>query len=290
MSQPIAAPKSAMQKFLDVVEKVGNKVPHPAVIFLILIAIVVVLSQILHMLGTSISYQVLNPETHKLETATTPAKSLLTADGIRFMYERLIPNFMSFTAVGLMIVAMVGAGVAEEAGLVKALIRKLVLVSPPHALTYIMAFVGIMSSIAADAGYLVLIPLAGAAFLSVGRHPLAGLALGFAGVASAFTVNMLVKPLDAVLVEFTNDAIHLVNPNASIGLTSNLWFSIASVVLLTGLIAFITERTIEPRLGEYKPDNNAAKGEDQPARASAELSGEEARGLRYALFALLGRL
>ena len=200
MSQPIAAPKSAMQKFLDVVEKVGNKVPHPAVIFLILIAIVVVLSQILHMLGTSISFQVLNPETHKLETATTPAKSLLTADGIRFMYERLIPNFMSFTAVGLMIVAMVGAGVAEEAGLVKALIRKLVLVSPPHALTYIMAFVGIMSSIAADAGYLVLIPLAGAAFLSVGRHPLAGLALGFAGVASAFTVNMLVMPLVAVLV------------------------------------------------------------------------------------------
>jgi aminobenzoyl-glutamate transport protein len=287
MSQPIAAPKSAMQKFLDVVEKVGNKVPHPAVIFLILIAIVVVLSQILHMLGTSISYQVLNPETHKLETATTPAKSLLTADGIRFMYERLIP---SFTAVGLMIVAMVGAGVAEEAGLVKALIRKLVLVSPPHALTYIMAFVGIMSSIAADAGYLVLIPLAGAAFLSVGRHPLAGLALGFAGVASAFTVNMLVKPLDAVLVEFTNDAIHLVNPNASIGLTSNLWFSIASVVLLTGLIAFITERTIEPRLGEYKPDNNAAKGDSQPAEGGAALSAEESRGLRYALFALLGTI
>lgn len=288
MSQPIAAPKSAMQKFLDVVEKVGNKVPHPAVIFLILIAIVIVLSQILHMLGTSITYQVLNPETHKLETATTPAKSLLTADGIRFMYERLIPNFMSFTAVGLMIVAMVGAGVAEEAGLVKALIRKLVLVSPPHALTYIMAFVGIMSSIAADAGYLVLIPLAGAAFLSVDRHPLAGLALGFAGVASAFTVNMLIKPLDAVLVEFTNDAIHLVNPNASIGLTSNLWFSIASVVVLTGLIAFITERTIEPRLGPYKPANNLAKGEDQPAEGRAELSADESRGLRYALFALLG--
>jgi aminobenzoyl-glutamate transport protein len=288
MSQPIAAPKSAMQKFLDVVEKVGNRVPHPAVIFLILIAIVIVLSQILHMLGTSISYQVLNLETHKLETASTPAKSLLTADGIRFMYERLIPNFMSFTAVGLMIVAMVGAGVAEEAGLVKALIRKLVLVSPPWALTYIMAYVGIMSSIAADAGYLVLIPLAGAAFLSVGRHPLAGLALGFAGVASAFTVNMLIKPLDAVLVEFTNDAIHLVNPNVSIGLTSNLWFSIASVVVLTGLIAFITDKTIEPRLGEYKPENSAAMGGDPPAEGRAELSTEESRGLRYALFALLG--
>ena len=276
-----------MQKFLDVVERVGNKVPHPAVIFLILIAIVVVLSHVLHMLGVSISYQVLNPETHKLETATTPAKSLLTADGIRFMYERLIPNFMSFTAVGLMIVAMVGAGVAEEAGLVKALIRKLVLVAPSGALTYIMAFVGIMSSIAADAGYLVLIPLAGAAFLSVGRHPLAGLALGFAAVASAFTVNMLIKPLDAVLVEFTNDAIHLVDPNASIGLTSNLWFSIVSVVVLTVLIG----------VHHRKDDRTAAwsiQGREQrhrwrgASRRRSTLSAEESRGLRYALFALLG--
>jgi aminobenzoyl-glutamate transport protein len=289
MSQSIAAPKSATQKFLDVVERVGNKVPHPAVIFLMLIAIVVVLSQILHMLGTSISYEVINPDTHKIERATTPAKSLLTTDGLRFMYERLIPNFMSFTAVGLMIVAMVGAGVAEEAGLVKALIRKLVLVSPPRALVYIMAFVGIMSSIAADAGYLVLIPLAGAAFLSVDRNPLAGLALGFAGVASAFTVNMLIKPLDAVLVEFTNDAIHLVDPNASIGLTSNLWFSIASVIVLTVLIALITEKTIEPRLGVYKPET-AAGAEGQPAEGKTELSAAESLGLRYALFALLGTI
>ena len=128
------------------------------------------------------------------------------------MYSSLIPNFMSFTAVGLMIAAMIGAGVAEESGLVTALIRKLVIVSPRWALTYILAFVGILSSIAADAGYLVLIPLAGVAYLAVGRHPLAGLALGFAAVAGAFTVNMLIKPLDAVLVEFTNDAAHLVDP------------------------------------------------------------------------------
>ena len=113
--QPIVPHKTRLEKILDTVERVGNKVPHPAVIFLMLIAIVVVLSQILQMLGTGISYEFINSETHKLETATTPAKSLLSADGIRFMYERLIPNFMSFTAVGLMIVAMVGAGVAEEA-------------------------------------------------------------------------------------------------------------------------------------------------------------------------------
>jgi aminobenzoyl-glutamate transport protein len=119
-----------MQRFLDVVERVGNMVPHPVVIFLILIAIVIVLSAILGVVGTAVTFERINPETHKVETAESAIRSLLTAAGIRFMYESLIPNFMSFTAVGLMIGAMIGAGVAEESGLVGALIRKLVLVSP----------------------------------------------------------------------------------------------------------------------------------------------------------------
>src|SRR5262245_39153166 len=308
MSQPAESPKptetkSFMQRFLAVAEKVGNKVPHPAMIFLILIVIVVVLSQILFMAGASITYEVIVPKPDKcekaaadatdydtgttvayktldekkytIETRSVKARSLLTTDGIRFIYASLIPSFMAFTAVGLMIVAMVGAGVAEGSGLVKALIRTLVLVSPPWALTYILAFVGIVSSIAADAGYLVLIPLAGIAFLSVGRHPLAGLALGFAAVAGAFTVNMLIKPLDAVLVEFTNDAIRVVDPTKTIGLASNLWFSIVSVILLTVVVAFITERMIEPRLGKYQREQ-AAGGE--PGEQGGALSADEARG------------
>jgi aminobenzoyl-glutamate transport protein len=226
---------------------------------LILIGIVIVLSHILSLFGVSLSMQSINADTHKIETKTTAIRSLLDADGIRFLYESLIPNFMNFTAVGLMIGAMIGAGVAEESGLINALIRKLVLVSPAWALTYILAFVGILSSVATDAGYLVLIPLAGVAYMSVGRHPLAGLALGFAAVAAAFSVNMLIKPLDAVLVEFTNDAIHLVNPGKSIGLASNLFFSFASVLFLTVLIAFITDRIVAPRLGPYKTPS-AARG------------------------------
>jgi aminobenzoyl-glutamate transport protein len=198
------------------------------------------------------------------------------------MYTSLIPNFMGFTAVGLMIVAMVGAGVAEASGLVTALIRKLVSVSPPKALTYILVFVGILSSVAADAGYLVLIPLAGTAFISVGRHPLAGLAAGFAAVAGAFTVNMLIKPLDAVLTEFTNDAIHLVNPGVSIDLTANLWFSFASVVFLTFVVALVTERIIEPRLGKYEAET--------PGDEQAGVSAEEGRGLKFAGLAVLGVL
>lgn len=306
MGQPDVASKSLMQRILDVVETVGNKVPHPVIIFLILIAIVVALSHILYVSGASVTYQAIVPDasntdvrpaiveydtgntvtygtvdeqSYSIEERTVRARSLLNSEGIRFIYSSIIPSFMGFTAVGLMIVAMVGAGVAEEAGLVNSLIRKLVIVSPRGALTYILAFVGIVSSIAADAGYLVLIPLAGTAFLSVGRHPLAGLALGFAAVAGAFTVNMLIKPLDAVLVEFTNDAIHLVNPEASIGLASNLWFSFVSVIFLTFIVAFITERMIEPRLGAYQGQ--------KPAEEGGKLTKEESRGLNYAFWGLV---
>lgn len=277
-----------MQKILDVVEKVGNKVPNPIIIFLILIAIVLVLSHILYMTGASVSYQVVNPETHQVETTSTAARSLLTASGIRDMYVRLVPNFMGFTAVGLLIVVMIGAGVAEEAGLVKALIRKVVAVSPGWSLTYMLAFVGVLSSVAADAGYVVLIPLAGAAYLSLGRHPVAGLALGFAAVASAFNVNMIIKPLDAVLTEITNDAIHMVDPSRSIGLTAGIWFSIVSTLLLTVVVALITDRIISPRLGTYQPElAGDAKPTDQPpGDADAGVSPEESRGLRYALFGL----
>lgn len=278
----------SMKRILDVVEKVGNKVPHPAMIFLFLMIIVIVLSHVLHLLGTSVTQQVIDPVTDTIQTSTVTARSLLTTDGIRFIYTSVIPNFMGFTAVGLIIVAMVGVGVAEASGLIKALIRKLVAVSPSWAIAYILVFVGIMSSIAADAGYLVLIPLAGVAFLSVGRHPLAGLAAGFAAVAAAFTVNMLIKPLDAVLTEFTNDAIHLVNPSLSIDLTANLWFSIASVIVLTVVITFVTQRIVEPRLGKYEKGVADQTGKTNTDEADAAALGDESRGLKFAVFGLIG--
>jgi aminobenzoyl-glutamate transport protein len=325
-----------MQKILDVVERVGNKVPHPVVIFLSLTILVIVLSHVLHLAGVSATAPVIETAgpvaaEKVLDSASLSAgqdeyatdakvvekqikvRSLLTAEGIRFMYTSLVPNFMGFAAIGLIVVAMIGVGVSEESGLIKALIRKLVKVAPRWAIAYIMIAVGILSSIAADAGYLVLIPLAGAAFLSVGRHPVAGIAAGFAAVAGAFTVNMFIKPLDAILVEFTNDAIQIVDPSGSqnIGLASNLWFSIASVILLVFTITFITQRLIEPRLGVYHAGaaaggegapskkggsragssaagtSSADKGEQEP---SSELTPAELRGLRWAGVGVIGVL
>jgi aminobenzoyl-glutamate transport protein len=258
--------KPFMQRLLDGVERVGNKVPHPAVIFIALIAIVILLSHIFYLMGASATYESINEKTHQIEKVTTSVKSLLTAEGVRFMYSGVISNFMSFTAVGVIIVAMLG-----------------VLVAPAQALTYILVFIGIISSIAADAGYLVLIPLAAAAFQSVGRNPLAGLAASFAAVAAVFSVNIFIKPLDGILVGITNDAIHIINPNLSIPLTSNFWFSIASVLMLTVVVSLITEKWVEPRLGEYRPEPGAVV-------QSKTISPEESRGLKYATWAIIGGL
>ena len=280
MSQTTAAGKTFLQKLLDGVEIVGNKVPHPAVIFLLMSAIVIVLSHIFYLLGTSVTYQVIDPVTHKAVESTAVVNSLLTAEGIRFIITSVVRNFLGFTPVGVILVAMVGVGLAEEAGLVNALIRKIVIVAPRKAITFIIVAMGVLSSVASDAGYLVLIPLGAAAFLSLGRHPIAGLAAAFAGVAAVFGVNLIITPIDGVLTEITNDAIHLLNPGYSIYLTANLYFSIVSAILLCVVCTVITERVVEPRLGEYHGE--------RPTEESAGTSVEEARGLRFALYGLIG--
>jgi aminobenzoyl-glutamate transport protein len=278
MSGTSEAPKTVLQKLLDWVERVGNKVPHPAVLFFLLIAVVVVLSVALA--GISVSYQRLNPETHKTEEATTVIRSLLAADGIRFIFTQVVPEFINFGPVGIIMVAMIGVGLAERSGLIQALIRKIVLVAPRSAITAIIVTLGVLSSIASDAGYLVLIPLGAAAFLSLGRHPLAGLAAAFAGVAAAFGVNFLVKPIDGILAEMTNDAAHIIDPGKSIDLTANFYFGVASSVLLIVVCTVVTDWVVEPRLGKYKADS--------PADESQGLSAEEGRGLGFALVAVVG--
>jgi aminobenzoyl-glutamate transport protein len=277
MSRTSEGPKTVLQKLLDAVERVGNKVPHPAVLFFLLIVVVVLLSHVLQMAGASVSYQRINPQTHAVEDVTTGVRSLLSGDGIRFICTSVVPNFVNFGPVGIILVAMIGIGLAERAGLIGALIRKIVLVAPPKTMTAIIVTLGVLSSIASDAGYLVLIPLGAAAFHSLGRHPLVGLAAAFAGVAAAFGANFLVKPIDGILAEITNDAVHVVDPAGSIGLTANFYFGIASSVLLIVVCTAVTDWVVEPRFGEYQGG--------PPGEGDQDLSAEESRGLTYAVLA-----
>src|SRR5262249_17704624 len=150
MSDASKPPRTGLQKLLDVVERVGNKVPHPAVLFFLLIGVVVLLSHVFYFLGTSVSYQQINPETHQPEEVATAVRSLLRADGIRFIFTSVVPNFINFGPVGIIMVAMIGVGLAEQSGLIQALIRKIVLVAPRSVMTAIIVTLGVLSSIASD--------------------------------------------------------------------------------------------------------------------------------------------
>jgi len=303
------AKRGFVQKVLGGIEKAGNKVPHPAIIFLALCLLVIILSAILSAIGVKATYEVAEPvipatqtyaggtDTPTLEypnkdnydphytmhTETTKVESLLDGNGIRFLFSSPVSNFNDFGVVGTILVAMIGVGVAEEAGLIGALIRRLVAVSPRWSLTYIIVFIGILSSVATDAGYLVLIPLGAVAFRSVGRNPIAGIAAAFAGVSAAFGVNFLITPLDGVITEVTNESARLVDPNATIGITSNIYFGIGSTIFLTFVIAFITNRIVEPQLGKWDSSELAADAEEAPQLDAAA----ESKGMRLALWGLL---
>src|SRR5690606_24111591 len=173
-------------------------------------------------------YQAPEPE---IEQVTVKAQSLLTADGIRFIFTSPVDNFNGFGVMGVILVAMIGVGLAEEVGLIGAFIKRLVKVTPAKFVTFSIALLGVLSSIATDAGYLVLIPLAAAVFHSLGRHPLAGLATAFAAVGGGFGVNLLITPIDGMLTEITNESI--ADPAQHVSITGNLSFGIVSTPAVT---------------------------------------------------------
>jgi aminobenzoyl-glutamate transport protein len=307
----VAPRRGFVQRMLDGIERVGNKVPDPAIIFLGLCVLVIALSAILAAFDVKVTYEVVEgppelaedgylggsvvpelvapPEDYvdvelDVVTETTEIESLLSTDGIRFLFSSFVSNFAGFSVVSVIFVAMIGVGVAEEAGLMAALIRKLVKVSPPKILTFIIVFVGGLSSVATDAGYLILIPLGAAAFLSVGRHPLAGLAAAYAGVSAGFAVNVLITPLDGLLTEVTNEAIQLGDPDRSIDLTANLWFAIASTIFVAVVITVVAERVTERTLGAYEAEEGTERAE---IGVVDDNSPGEARGLRLATYGLL---
>jgi len=284
MSQAeVVVKPSPLQRVLDGIERVGNKVPHPVIIFLILIAFIMVLSAIFQAAGSTVTFEQAQIGAEEPVTVTVAAQSLLDADGLRFVFTSPVANFNNFGVVGVIVVAMIGVGMAEEVGLIASFIKRLVKVTPPRAITFIIVLLGVLSSIATDAGYLVLIPLSAAVFLSLGRHPLAGLAAAFAGVGGGFAVNMLITPVDGMLAEITNEAI--ADPSQHVSITGNLYFGIVSTLLVTVVVTLLTEKFVEPRLGAYHPSEGPETADEPP---SGELSAEEKNGLRWAFWGFLG--
>ncbi len=266
--------KSPVQIFLNGVERVGNMLPHPASLFGLFALSVLVLSTIFSFIGSSAvhpgtgeEYQVIN---------------LLSRDGLHMILTEMVNNFTSFAPLGIVLVAMLGIGLAENSGLIAVVIRSLVLYSPERLLTFIIVFAGILSNLASSVGYVLLVPLAGTIFMAVGRNPIAGLAAGFAGVSGGYSANLILGTIDPLLAGLSQEAAHLVDKAYHVNPTANYFFMVASTFLIAFLGTWVTEKIIIPRLGKYSNDNKLEQEE------ISRLTPIEKKGIKKSLWVLGG--
>lgn len=204
--------RGLLQRFLTGIEVVGNKLPHPATLFALLAVVVVLLSWLLSTLQVSVE----NP----VEDGQIEIFNLLSAEGIQWLFTSAVDNFLGFAPLGVVLVTMLGIGMAEQTGLIGALLRGFILSVPKSLVTMGIVFAGVMSSVASDAGYVVIPPLAAILFVAMGRHPLAGIAAGFAGVSAGFSANLLLSGTDVLLGELTIEAAATVDPEYAEGMNS----------------------------------------------------------------------
>ncbi len=267
-----AGDRSSFQRFLSVIERLGNLLPNPSTLFAILAAVVVVLSWVFSRMGVS----VIHPATGQ----TVQVVNLLNVEGLHRMLLAVVPNFVGFPPLGTVLACLVGIAVAERTGLITAGLRLIVLTTPRRWLSAVVVFGGILSHSGADVGYVLFIPLGAAIFHAAGRHPLAGLAAAFAGVSGGFSANIVLGTIDALLAGITQAAAVVVKPGITVNPAANWYFLIAASVLITVVGTWVTEKIVEPRLGRY--DGEAKPEEIKP------LGPDEKRGLLWAVLATLG--
>lgn len=270
--------KNWVLKALDVVERVGNGLPHPTTMFIIFTLILIAVSYITAKMGVKVSYETYDSATKSLVNKETAVVNLLSPDSIRFMYTSVINNFTSFIALGTVFTIIMGVGVADGSGFMAAVLKKIVAVTPKRAVTATVIFLGIMSNIASSTGYVMLVPLGAILFMSFGRHPIAGLAATFAGVSGGWSANLLIGTNDPVFAGMSTEAARMIDPNYTVLPTGNWYFMVASTFLITFIGTLVTEKIIEPRLGEYIPEEKIAVD---------DISLDEKRGMKFALISLV---
>ena len=272
---------SLYNRWLNGIEVIGNRLPHPIALFAALAGIIVVISAICSALGVSATGELIS--NGELQETTITTVSLLTKEGLTYMLTNAVNNFTTYAPLGMVLVAMLGVGVAEHSGLINALLKSAVKVTPAKLITPVVVFLGVMSNIASDAGYVILIPLGAMIFRAYGRHPMAGLAAAFAGVSGGFSANLLIGTLDPLLAGITQTAVTIIDPNYEVAVMGNYFFLVASTFLITILGTFITDKIVEPRLGAF---SGQVEGEEDDTLTT--ITDKERKGLRNAgLVALL---
>ncbi len=290
MTEPNAAPSDDRPKgFLGAVERLGNLLPDPVMIFVWLIAGLMVLSALATGLGWQASLAYTGetaPPFGDLDKGrlTFTAQSLFSEENIARLLTEMPRTLSGFAPLGQVLVIIYGAAVAERVGLFSALIRASLRDAPRVVLTPLVAVIGMTSHHASDAAYVVFIPLAGLLYAAVGRHPLVGIAAAFAAVSGGFAGNISPGQTDVLLFGFTQEAARIIDPTWTMNPLGNWWFILAIVVVFTPIIWFVTDRVIEPRLGAWAGTaDDALKAEV----ARSGLTDAERRGLRWAGLAAL---
>ncbi|MBL0922349.1 MAG: AbgT family transporter [Phycisphaerales bacterium] len=293
---PTVAPAKRRRGVLDLIEFIGNKLPDPAIIFMIGAALVIALSAFGAAQGWSV--EELRPVVRvddagqrsmileKTGTILRPV-SLMSADGVYWMISTMVSNFINFPPLGIVLVGMLGIGVAERTGMIEASLKAMMLVTPLKLLTPMMVFLGVLSSLGSDAGYIILPPLAAALYKSVGRSPLAGIAAVFAGVSGGFSANFFPSGGDVVMAGLTNVGAHIIDPGYNVVATANIFFMSASVFLLTFVGWAVTAWFVEPRLANRTPEEGGPSPAQKVDLSAEGLSGAEKRGLLLAFLAIV---
>jgi aminobenzoyl-glutamate transport protein len=273
-----------VSRFLTTVEWLGNLLPHPVTLFALLSVFIVILSGILGYFDVAVVDP--RPEGAKGRSADGMIKviSLFSVDGLQRIVTGLVTNFTGFAPLGTVLVALLGVSVAEHSGLLGTAMKSMVLNASPKLVTFIIVFTGILSNTASELGYVVLIPLAAMIFHSLGRHPLAGLAAAFAGVSAGYSANLFLGTLDPLLAGITEPAARMIAPDYIVGPEVNYAFMFASTFVIAFLGYWVTEKIVEPRLGQFDSANSTVVLDKDAMKPP---SAQETKALKYAGIAFL---
>ena len=262
---------NANRGFIKLIERGGNALPHPAILF----AIFAIFTLFISAIGGFLGWSGIHPATGE----TINVVNLLSKEGVHRILLDMVSNYTGFAPLGIVMVALLGIGVAESSGLISTAVKALLVKAPPKTVTFMVVFTGIISNVASDVGYILIIPLSGVIFHSLGRHPIAGMAAAFAGVSGGFSANLLIGTIDPLLAGLSTEAAQILDPDYLVMPTANYYFMVVSTFLITILGTFVTNRIVEPGLGKYS-------GDVEPEKIT-ELTPLERKGLRNTGLALI---
>ena len=269
---------------------------HPITSFIIMIAVVILLSAFLSLFKITASYDSINLNTNELEQTMKTVKNMLSYDGIKSMISNASLNFVSLTTVSTLIITLIGISVAEETGLIQTFMKKRLTKINPKIITFLLILIAVFSSIVNEVGYAVLIPLGALLFLFNGRNPLAGIAAAFAGVAFGYSISFFVGSTDMALIPYTQSAANLIDDTFYVKMTSNLFIMIFSSIIIAMVGTIITEKYVVKKFGRYisKTKDELDKTKeieylDLQYEEQKKLKEEESekKGLKYALIAAI---